>query len=74
MILLFAIENSIHIVISILYRVWWYLSYGSENKLFYFLFIYFMTCYIFWIYCEAEKSVRNENIAYSKSLSTTYEL
>ncbi len=26
-----------------LYRVWWYLSYGAENKLFYFiLFIYFL--------------------------------
>ncbi len=37
----FINKNSINSVIFILYRVWWYLSYGSENKLFYFYFFFF---------------------------------
>ncbi len=36
----------------------------------------FMICYTFliYMYCEAEKSVSNENIVYSKLVSTTFEL
>ncbi len=41
--LFLSIKHTIKHCNNSLYRVWWYLSYGAENKLFYFIFILFIS-------------------------------